>query len=383
MCDAVSFDHPEILNMLLPALVHLLLALAELLSAVACYLFWCILPKDRQAARIVCLTKQLASCRERQVRPRRFTDGARLTLVWLTRRFNVWEDAGVQPATLRRWHRHAFRLLWRWKSRPRGRPPLRKDLRELIERIVKENHGIGQRAVAGVLLLRFGLKVSPRTVRKYWPGPPRPTGQPLAVSEVWKTFIKNQVVATDFFVAVTATFRLLYVFLAIELNSRRIVHCNVTAHPTAEWTLQQFREIFSDDSPYRALIHDRDSIYSKEVDEAVEAVGVKVWRTPPHQPLANARCERLGGTLRRELLDWIIPWGEGHLRRTVKIWADYYNHHRPHRGKHPDGVPRIPEPIEPPPPPAINRHQIAAGYEIEARPILGGLRHVYRLKKAA
>lgn len=289
----------------------------------------------------------------------------------------------MKTDTLLRWHRDAFRLLWRRKSRPRGRPPIPKDLRQLIQEIIAGSKGIGQRQVANVLL-NLGIKVSPRTVRKYWPGNPEPKGPHLASSQSWKTFIKNQVVATDFFVAVTATFRVLYVFLAMEIQSRRIVHCNVTAHPTAEWTRQQFREIFPGGHPCRALIHDRDSICSKEVDEAVAAVGVKVWKTPPHQPLANARCERLGGTLRRELLDWIIPWGEDHLRRMVGNWTAYHNHYCPHRGKHPtEKVPRIPEPIEPPPPAAEKRHFLAPGYEIEAKPILGGLRHQYRLKNAA
>ena len=90
-----------------------------------------------------------------------------------------------------------------------------------------------------------------------------------------------------------------------------------------------------------------------------------------------------GCTIRRECLDFLIPFGERHLRLILNEWVAYYNHWRPQRGKHPDGLPRIPAPIEPPPPPAVNRHQIAKGCQIEAKPALGGLRHRYRLKKVA
>ena len=125
-------------------------------------------------------------------------------------------------------------------------------------------------------------------------------------------------VAADFLVAITAGFRVLYVLVVMEIGSRRILHCTVTAHPTAAWTLQQFREAVPSDHNYRFLIHDRDSIFSTEVDAELQAFGLKVLRTPVHAPKANAYCERLMGTIRRECLDYVIPLSEKHLRRILR-----------------------------------------------------------------
>ncbi len=131
-------------------------------------------------------------------------------------------------------------------------------------------------------------------------------------------------------VSVTASMRSLYVFVAMEVGSRRILHTNVTAHPTAEWTLQQFREFLADDHPYRYIIHDRDSIFSAALDASVANLGVRVLRTPVGAPKANAYRERLIGTLRRECLDSLIPLNERHLKRIVQEYANHYKRGRPH-----------------------------------------------------
>ena len=236
--------------------------------------------------------------------------------------------------------------------------------------------------------MNFNLKVSARAVAKYWPRHvDRGNGQAVG-SWTWSKFIRkrardNALVACDFFTVVTATFRTLYVLVMMEPGSRKVIHYNVTAHPTAEWTAQQFREAFSPDCNYKTLIHDHGSAFTKEVDQVAEAVGIEVTKTPLCAPRANSYCERLIGTIRRECLDYLIVFGERHLKLILDEWVGYYHHHRPHRGEHPEGVPRIPEPIGPPPPPTLDRHHMAPGYEVEATPILGGLRHVYRLKKAA
>ena len=125
------------------------------------------------------------------------------------------------------------------------------------------------------------------------------------------------IVACDFFVVVTATFRTLYVLVMMELGTRKILHYNVTAHPTAEWTLQPFQEALPDDHPYRFVIHDRDSIFSRELDKGATDLGVGVLRTPVRAPKANSVCERLVGKARRVFLDFLIPLGERHLRRTL------------------------------------------------------------------
>jgi transposase InsO family protein len=125
------------------------------------------------------------------------------------------------------------------------------------------------------------------------------TGSESALADVHPQSRGEALLACDFFVVVTARFRILYVFVLLEVGTRRVRHYNVTAHPTAEWTLQQFREALPDEHSYRFVIHDRDSIFSKELDEAVSEMGVRVLRTPVRAPKANAVCERLVGSTRR------------------------------------------------------------------------------------
>src|SRR5690242_5866932 len=116
----------------------------------------------------------------------------------------------------------------------------------------------------------------------------------------------------------------------MEIESRRILHCNVTAHPTAEWTTQQFREVLDDVHPYKFVIHDHDSIFSSSLDLTLNDFGVQVLRTPVQAPTANAFCERLIGTIRRECLDFFIPLTERHLRLALKDFVAFYNRGRPH-----------------------------------------------------
>jgi putative transposase len=143
-------------------------------------------------------------------------------------------------------------------------------------------------------------------------------------------------VAADFLVAITAGFRVLYVFVVMEVGSRRILQCNVTAHPTAAWTLQQFREAIPSDHTYRFLIHDRDSIFSAEVDDDLKAFGLRILRTPVQAPKANAYCERLMGTIRRECLDYMIPLSEKHLRNILREWVAHTIRDNPMRAWDPD-----------------------------------------------
>ena len=210
--------------------------------------------------------------------------------------------------------------------------------------------------------------------------PKPPAG--LRRDQRWSTFLKNHaqaIVACDFFVTVTSTFRLLYVLVVIEHRSRRLIHCNVTAHPTAAWTRQQMREALGFDSPYRYLIHDRDSIFSRELDACISSFGVSVLRTPPRSPMANAVCERVIGTIRRECLDWLIPLSESHLRSILKCWIAHYNGGRPHMVLGP-GVPDPPT-IESRPIPK-SRHRLHDFVSVGSKAILGGLHHEYSLLPA-
>jgi transposase InsO family protein len=190
--------------------------------------------------------------------------------------------------------------------------------------MARENPTWGQERIANELLLKLGLHVSPRTVRKYMPKRVDHGRGPCMASQRWRTFVRNHaqaIVACDFCVVVTATFRLLYVFVVMEHATRRILHTNVTAHPTASWTLQQLREAIPADHGYRFLIHDRDSIFSQQLDQGIRHLGLKVLKTPPQSPQANALCERLLGTLRQECMDFVIPLTENHLRRLLSAWC--------------------------------------------------------------
>lgn len=324
------------------------------------------------------LRKQLAFFKERNVRPRRITKSARLAMIVLARFFD-WRESlvVVKPDTFFKWHRTAFRMWWRWKSRKRGRPPLPKNIRELIREMDRENPTWGEERIADELKLKLGIKISPRTVRRYLDldHPRRDSGQK------WRTFVGNHakaIVSCDFFNSVTVTFRLLYV-RAMEIGSRRILHVNVTEHPTAEWTTQQFREFLAFDHPYRFLIHDRDSIFSSDVDTALKGFGVRVLKTPVRTPAANAFCERLVGSIRRECLDFLIPINERHLRRILTGFTSHYNRGRPHSALGPG----IPEPPQDSVPDSGHRHKLPTGYCVKSTPVLGGLHHEYSLGKEA
>ena len=289
----------------------------------------------------------------------------------------------VQPETLIRWHRKGFKLFWRWKSKP-GRPRLPRNIRELIAQMAKQNPTWGQARVASELSLKLGIYVSPRTVRSYWPSEPDRRCRRIS-SQPWQAFVQNHaraILACDFLVAVTARFRVLYVFVIMEIGTRRILHCSVTSHPTAAWTLHQFREAIPTDHHYRFLIHDRDSIFSADLDHELKAFGLKVLRTPVQAPKANAYCERLVGSLRRECLDFLIPLNEKHLRTMLKEWVQHYNQGRPHMSLGP-GIPSDAKESMIPVPAAKERHQWPNGRALRVRPILGGLHHEYSLEKTA
>ena len=325
------------------------------------------------------LRKELALFREREAKPARMTRTFRLALLALARFFD-WRDAlvVVKPDTFIKWHQTAFRAWWRWKSRESGRPPLPENLQQLIQEIARDNPTWGEERIADELQLKLGLRVSPRTVRKYLRRD-RPRGSP---DQRWDTFVRNHakaIVACDFFVTVTATFRILYVFVAMEIGSRRILHCNVVAHPTAAWTTQQFREVLAGAHPYRFVIHDRDSIFSRSLDTALEDFGVRVIKTPIQAPKANAYCERLVGTIRLECLDFLIPIHERHLRLVLSDFGMHYNRGRPHSALGPG----IPDPTHSIVPASGHRHRLPEGYRIRSKPVVGGLHHEYSLEKEA
>jgi transposase InsO family protein len=328
------------------------------------------------AAENLFLRKQLAFFVEREHKPRRTDNATRFTMANLSRLFD-WKNAlvVVKPDTLIRWHRKGFRLFWRWKSRPKGRPPVPEELRKLIVEMATANVTWGEERIAHELLVKLGLQVSPRTIRKYMPARVGGGRGPCVSSQRWATFVRNHAKTI-----VTARFHVLYVFVVMEVSIRKMLHFNVTAHPSAEWTLQQFREAIPCEHDYRFLIIDRDSKFSKDLRKSVRAMGVKVLRTPRRSPQANAYCERLLGTTRRECLDFLIPLSERHLRRVLLEWRDYYNRARPHSSLGPS----VPEPMSDlPVDPGPDRHQIPTGRRVVSTTVLGGLHHDYQIDTAA
>jgi putative transposase len=345
------------------------------------YLGLCLRLPAALAAENIFLRKQLALYQERHVKPRRATYATRVALVWLARWFD-WRHAltVVEPQTFIRWHRQGFRLFWRWKSRP-GRPRILAELQTLIRQMAHDNPTWGQERIANELLLKLGLRVSPRTVRKYMPKRLAPSPGHHVISQRWATFVRNHaqaIVACDFCVVVTATFRILYVFVVMEHATRRILHANVTAHPTTQWTMQQLRDAIPADHAYRFLIHDRDTIFSQELDQSVRHLGPRILKTPVRSPQANALCERLLGTLRRECLDFLIPLTEHHLRRLLHEWVLHYDEGRPHLSLGP-GIPQPPWSL--PVPLQARRHRLPPHLRVVSRSILGGLHHEYGLER--
>ena len=169
------------------------------------------------------------------------------------------------------------------------------EIRDLIRRLAAENPTWGEKRIADELLLKLQIRLSPRTVAKYIKQRPRPR---RSRDQRWSTFLKNHakaIVACDFFTAVTVAFRVIYVFVVLEIGSRRLIHFNATEHPTAEWTLQQLREALPGDQESQVSLHDRHKTFSAGLDEEVERWGIAVLKSPAHAPTANAFCERVIG----------------------------------------------------------------------------------------
>src|SRR3954462_1286273 len=332
------------------------------------------------AAENLFLRKQLALFREREKKARPTTPADRFVFSKLAHWFD-WRSALliVRPATLIGWHRNAFRLFWRWRSRPAGRPPVTAEIRDLIRRLAAENPTWGEQRIADELLLKLQIRLSPRTVAKYSKQRPRPGG---SRDQRWSTFLKNHanaIVACDFFTVVTVCFRLVYLFVALEIGSRRLIHFNATEGPTAEWSLQQLREALPGDLEYKFLLHDRHKTFSVALDAEVASWGIELLKSPAHAPTANAFCERFIGTIRRECLDYVIPLSESHLKRMLREWVNHLNTGRPHQSLGPG----IPDQVERELPTNCKIETISQRRRIIAKSILGGLHHEYRSADAA
>jgi len=334
-----------------------------------------VLAKDVREVYIenLALRQQLAMYELKRKKPR-FDDWGRL--FWLI--LDTISDAVekvlrvVKPETVVAWHRRAFGAYWAWKSRKkgRGRPPLDPEIRELVRKMCSDNPTWGAPRIHAELK-KLGYKVSERTVSSLIPKD-RKKDPP---SQGWMTCIMNtvgRVVCTDFFTVPTVFFDLLYVFVILDIDRRRIVDFGVTRHPTAEWTANMFVGAFPWGPAPDYLIRDRDGIYGKSFQKKVKSMGVKELVIDPRSPWQNPFVERFVGSVRRECLDHIIVFGEGHLHNILKDYIAYYHEDRTHLSLGKD---------------APDHREAQALPEgdgvIVALPRVGGLHHRYEWREAA
>jgi transposase InsO family protein len=299
---------------------------------------------------------------QRAAHPRLRT-GDRMFWVLLSRAWLRWRSALVlvQPETVIRWHREWLRRRWaRCSGRNRaGRPSLDPKLRQLIIEMATANPFWGAPRIHGELR-KIGMRVSERTVSRLLARLSRPP------SQTWRTFLANHVAAfasMDFFTVSTLTGRLLFVFVVLSHDRRRILHVNCTERPTSAWTAQQLNEAFPEATAPRWLLRDRDRIYDETVRRRIARLGITEVVSSPRSPWQNPYVERVIGSLRRECLNHVIVVNETHLRRILRAYLAYYHRSRTHLALGKDA----PQPR--PPSSGMGR--------ISVTPEVGGLHHRY------
>jgi putative transposase len=275
------------------------------------------------------LRHQLAIYQHSVKRPK-LRPADRLLWVCLSRLWPSWQQAieFVQPRTVIAWQKQRFRDYWRQLSncgKP-GRPTISKEVRDLIQDMWRSNPTWGSPRIVGELR-KLGITVAKSTVEKYRPRlrkPPSPT---------WKAFLASHVpelVSCDFFIVPTVTCRILFVFIILAHERRRIVHFNITEHPTAQWTAQQIVDAFPCETAPRYLLRDRDAIYGELFQRRVQHMGIEEVKISPRSPWQNPYVERVIGSMRRDVLDHVIVLHERHLHRLLTKYIAYYHRFRTH-----------------------------------------------------
>jgi len=315
--------------------------------------------RERLRAENLALRHQLNIALRQSPKRLQLKNPDRFLFVWL---YRLWPGALnsiviVKPETVVRWHRCGFKAFWRWKSRGRrGRPRIPREVRDLIREVSLANPLWGATRIHGELL-KIGIDVAQSTVAKYMVKGRRPP------SQSWKTFVRNHadgIASVDFFVVPTATFKLLYGFVVLRHDRRRLVHIAVTVSPTADWIARQISEAVPWETVPDYLIRDRDGAYGEVFRRRLRAMGIRDRPTAPRSPWQNAYVERLIGTILRDCLDHLIILSGAHLLRVLKAYAGYYNGVRTHLSLCEDA----------PYPRAIRRDG-----RIRFAPHLGGLHH--------
>jgi putative transposase len=312
------------------------------------------------------LRQQLVVLKRKHPRPR-LVLADRLFWVLARRFWSGWKQSLilVSPETVVRWHRAGFALYWKVISRVRrtvGRKRVSKELRDLIFRMVAENPMWGAPRIHGELLM-LGYDLSERTVSRWMRRAPRDP-EP---AKRWLAFLRNHreaIAAMDFFTVPSVTFGVLYCLFLIGHDRRRILHLNVTPHPTSAWIIQQLREAFPYNLAPRFLIFDRDAKFSLEIAIAVRSLEVSPVRTSFESPWQNGVAERWIESCRHDLLDHVIAVNEDHLKRLLSEYVRYYHEDRTHLGlgKQTPG----------------NRSPASRRGRVIALPRLGGLHHRYK-----
>ena len=250
------------------------------------------------------------------------------------------------------------------RSRP-GRPNTDVAVRTLVGTMAAANPRWGAPRIHGELC-KLGIAVSERTVSRLLRRPRRPP------SQTWRTFLTNHVatlVSMDFFTVPTLTGRVLFILVLLTHQRRRIIHFNITEHPTAAWTAQQMIEAFPDDTAPRWLLRDRDAIYGEVFRRRVAGMGIGEVVSSPSSPWQNPYAERLIGSIRRECLDHVIVLGERHLRRLLTAYVTYYHGARTHLALEKDA-------------PTTRRVQTPTEGPVVAFSEVGGLHHRYERRAA-
>jgi transposase InsO family protein len=328
---------------------------------------------------ILVLRHELAILRRQAGRPR-FEPHDRLVLAALSRVAprRSWSAFPVRPETLLRWHRQLIARHWTYPHRRPGRPPLERQVRELIVRLARENTSWGYVRIVGELR-KLGITVSATLVRSTLAESGIPPA-PQRDRHNWRAFLPHQgesMVACDFMTVDTVWLRRLYVLVFLSIGSRRVEYVACTSDPDTAWTMQQARNLLMDlddrGRPVRFLIHDRDSKFSAAFDAVFVSEGIRIIRTPVRAPNANAHVERWVGTVRRECLDRLLVLGRRQLEHVLRIYVQHYNRRRPHRARDlepPDPTPAIAAARGDPPAPLTT---------LRRRDLLGGRIHEYQL----
>jgi putative transposase len=241
----------------------------------------------------------------------------------------------VTPATLLRWHRGLIAKRWTY-ARPVGRPPMRREIRDLVLRLARENPRWGYPRMVGELK-GLGIAVSATTVRAWLRAAGLgPAGKRRETT--WREFVqahRQSLLAVDFFTVETIWLQRLYVLFFIELGSRRVHVAGCTPNPSAPWVVQQARQLSwtlaERSEPMRFLIRDRDQKFTDRFDDVFRSEGIEVVRTPCRAPQANGVAERFVRTARSECFDRLLILNQQHLERILEVFVDHYNGHRPHR----------------------------------------------------